>query len=102
MRTELPTRLNVSYLLECSDSYSGAVHQETATDGQQYCTSLQGPFENDTKFILTVECICVGIYCSGSLGFKIFDFHARNLSGSGHSKGTGVLLEVSSLDSLIF
>ena len=35
------------------------------------------------------------------MGFKIFDSHARDLSGKGQPQGTCVLLEVPSLDSLV-
>ena len=59
-------------------------------------------FESNTKFILTIGCICVGIYCNGNAGFKIFYSHARDLCDRGHPQRTGVLLEVSSLDSFIF
>ena len=76
--------------LECWKSYSATVHRETAIEGYQYCTALQGAFEslifeNYMEFILTVECICMSIYCNyGNVGFKIFDSHARDLSGRGH------------------
>ena len=39
------------------------------------------------------------IYCNGTVGFKIFDSHARDLPGTGHPQGTCGPLEVSSLDS---
>ena len=44
VQSELPTALNVfdnDYQLEYSESYSGTVHQKTATEGYQYCTSLK-------------------------------------------------------------
>ena len=43
MQTELPamrTVLDADYQLEYSESYTGTVHQETAIEGYQYCTSL--------------------------------------------------------------
>ena len=43
MQTELPAMLNMldaDYQLEYSESYTGTVHQETAIEGYQYCTSL--------------------------------------------------------------
>ena len=43
MQTELPAMLNMldaDYQLEDSESYTGTVHQETAIEGYQYCTSL--------------------------------------------------------------
>ena len=46
MQSELPTALNVfdnNYQLEYTESYSGTVHQETAIEGYQYCTSLKEP-----------------------------------------------------------
>ena len=57
--------------------------------------------ENYTNFILTVRCIAVAIYCNGNMGFKIFDSHARDLYGRGQPQGTCVLLEVTSLNSLV-
>ena len=67
MLTELPTMLNMfdaNYQLHYSESYLGTVHQETAIQGYQYCTSWQKAFESliseDYKnFILTVGCIVV-------------------------------------------
>ena len=41
------------------------------------------------------------MYCNGTVGFKIFDSLARDLSGRGQPHGTCVLVEVSSLDSFI-
>ena len=81
MLTELPTMLSVfedNYQLHYSESYTGTVHQETAIEGYQYCTSLQGAFESlisqdYKKFILTVGSIGVAIYSDGNMGFKIFD-----------------------------
>ena len=35
------------------------------------------------------------------MGFKVFDSHARDLYGRGHSQGTCVLLELPSLNSLV-
>ena len=109
MLSELPTILNVfdtDYKLEYSESYSATVQQQSAIEGYQYCTSLQGAFEslvsdNYTNFILTVECIGVAVYCNGNISFKIFDSYARDLCGRAHPEGTCVFLEVSSLDFLI-
>ena len=109
MQTELPAMLNVfdaDYQLEYSESYTGTVHQETAIEGYQYCTSSQRAFEsllsqNYTDFILTVGCICVSIYCNVDMGFKIFDSHARDVYGRGHPQGTCVLLKALSLDNLV-
>ena len=36
-------------------------------------------------------------YCNGNVGFKVFDFHARDLFTNSHPRGTCVLLEVSSV-----
>ena len=108
--TELPTVLNVldtNYQLEFSERYTGTVGLETAIKGYQYCTSLQIAFElllsqNYTNFILTVGCIGVSIYCNSDIGFKIFDSPARDVYGRAHPQGTCVLLEASSLDSLVW
>ncbi len=56
--------------------------------------------DNYTNFILTIGCTGVAIYCN-DIGFKIFDSHARDLCGRNHPEGTSVLLEVSSVHSLI-
>ena len=87
MQSGLPTALNVfdaDYQLEYSKSYSGTVHQEIATGGYQYRTSLRRAFkslisESYTNFILTVGCITVATYCNSNIGFKIFGSHARDL-----------------------
>ena len=108
MLTELPTMLNVfgvNFQLHYSESYTGTLHQENATQGYQYCTSLQRAFESliseDYKnFVLTVGCIGVAIYYKDDIGFKIFGSHARDLHGRGHPQDTCVLLEVSSLNNL--
>ena len=111
MRTELPTMLNVfeaDYRLEYNESYSGTstVDRDTTIEGYQYCTSLQRAFESlvsdgYTNFILTVGFIGVAIYCNGNMGFKVFDFHARDWYGRGHLQGTCVLLEIPSLISSV-
>ena len=92
MQTELPTMLNVldiDYELEYSEIFTSSVHQETEIEGYQYCTSLQRAFEsllsqNYTNFILTVGVIGVFINCNVDMGFKIFDFHARDVYGRGN------------------
>ena len=48
-------------------------------------------FESYTNFILAVGC----------MEFKIFDSHVRDLYGRGQPKGTCVVLEVLSPDSLV-
>jgi len=48
-----------------------------------------------------VGCIGVSVYCNVDIGFKIFDSHARDVNSIGHPQGTCVLLEASSLDSLV-
>ena len=109
MLTELPPMLNVfetDYQIQYSESYTGTIYQETTIEGYQYCTSLQRAFEslrseNYANFVLTVGCTAVAIYCNGNVGFKIFDSHARDLYGRSHPQGTCVLLEVSSLNSLV-
>ena len=56
MQTELPAMLTVldaDYQLEYSESYTGTVHQETAIEGYQYCTSLQRAFES----LLSQKCL---------------------------------------------
>ena len=109
MQTELPTLLNVfetDYKLQYSESYTGTIHQEATIEGYQYCTSLDRVFqslisENFNNFLLTIGCTAVAIYCKGNVGLNIFDSHARNIYGRSHPQGTCVLLEVSSLNSLV-
>ena len=109
MHTELPTILNVfetDYDLQYSESYTGTIHQETAIEGYQYCTSLERAFrslmtKNFHNFVLTIGCTAVAIYCKGNVGLKIFDSHARDIYGRSHPQGTCVLLEVSLLNSLV-
>ena len=43
----------------------------------------------------------VVIYCKGNVGLKIFDSRARDIYGRSYPQGTCVLLEVSSLNSLV-
>ena len=97
---------DTDYQLEYSESYSGTVHQEIATEGYQYCTSFQRAFESlisesYTNFIVTIGCIAVAAYCNSNMGFKIFDSHARDLCGRGQPQGTRVLLKVLSPNSLV-
>ena len=109
MQTELPTLLNVfetDYELQYSETYTGTIHQETTAEGYQYCTSLDRAFQsliskNFNNFVLTIGCTAVAIYCNDNMGLKIFDSHARDIYGRSHSQGTCVLLEVSSLNSLV-
>ena len=112
MQSELPILLNtfdIDYRLEYSETCATVGHycraRMCAIEGHQNCTSLQGAFEslmsdNYTNFILTIGCTGVAIYCN-DIGFKIFDSHARDLCGRSHPEGTCVLLEVSSVHSLI-
>ena len=57
--------------------------------------------ENFNNFVLTIGCTAVAIYCKGNVGLNIFDSHARDIYGRSHPQGTCVLLEVSSLNSLV-
>ena len=50
---------------------------------------------------MTIGCTAVAIYCKGNVGLNIFDSHVRNIYGRSHPQGTCVLLEVSSLNSLV-
>ena len=94
------------YELQYSESYIGSIHQEATIEGHQYCTSLNRAFQsltskNFNNFVLTIGCTAVAIYCKGNVGLNIFDSHARNIYGRSHPQGTCVLLEVSSLNSLV-
>ena len=106
MQTELPTLLKMfktDYELRYSESYTGTIHQEATVEGCQFGTSLNRVFQsliskNFNNFVLTIGCTAVAIYCKGNVGLNIFDCHARDRS---HPQGTCVLLEVSSLNSLV-
>ena len=94
------------YELQYSESYTGTIHQEATIEGYQYCTSLDRAFqslisENFNNFVLTIGCTAVAIYCKGNVGLNIFNSHARDIYGRSHPQGTCVLLEVSSLNSLV-
>ena len=109
MQTELPTLLNVfetDYELQYSESYTGTIHQEATIERYQYCTFLDRAFQsllskNFNNFVLTIGCTAVAIYCKGNVGLNIFDSRARDIYGRSHPQGTCVLLEVSSLNSLV-
>ena len=109
MQTELPTLLNVfetDYELQYSESYTGTIHQESTVEGCQFGTSLDRAFQsliskNFNNFVLTIGCTAVAIYCKGNVGLNIFDSRARDIYGRSHPQGTCVLLEVSSLNSLV-
>jgi len=109
LQTELPTMLNVfdtDYKLQYSESYTGTLHQQTTIEGYDYCTSLQMALQslmsdNNSSCILTIASTAVAIYGHGNMGFKVFDSHARDLYGRSNINGTCILLEFSSLDTLI-
>ena len=46
-------------------------------------------------------CIAVGIYCADNGKFKVFDTHARDVYGKSHPRGTCVLLDMPSMQSLV-
>ena len=106
MLTELPSIFKV-FESEYSESYTGTMHQKAAIEGYQYCTSLQKAFESlmsesyKYRFILTIGCNAVGVYSYDNISFKVFDSHARDLSGRSHAQGTCVLLELASINNLI-
>ena len=61
MHTELHTILNVFYDPQCSESYTGTIHQETTIEECQHCTSLDKAFqllisENFNNFVLYCSC----------------------------------------------
>ena len=68
---DLPSMLTVleeDYQLEYCESYLSNVYGEPTTEGYQYCMGLKRAFESliseqYRSYILTVECISVGISC---------------------------------------
>ena len=109
MQTKLLLLLKVfetDYEFQYTESYTGTIHQEATKVGYQYCTSLDRAFqslisENFNNFVSIIGCTAVAIYCKGNVGLNIFDSHAREIYGRSHPQGTCVLLEVSSLNSLV-
>ena len=98
--------LETDYELQYSESYTGTIHQESTVEGCQFGTSLDRAFQsliskNFNNFVLTIGCTAVAIYCKGNVGLNIFDSRARDIYGRSHPQGTCVLLEVSSLNSLV-
>ena len=57
--------------------------------------------ESYNIFILTIGRNTVGVYSYDNISFKVFDSHARDLSGRSHAQGTCVLLELASINNLI-
>ena len=56
---------------------------------------------NYNSFILTVGVISVGIYSIKGGGYKVFDFHPRDMYGNIHSEGTCELLEMPFMHKLV-
>ena len=85
MHTELPTLVNVcetDYNLQCSESYTGTIHQETTIKGYQYCTSLDRAFQSLTSKDFKKFCLGNRMYCSCLSIAKvmcIYDSHARDI-----------------------
>ena len=50
---------------------------------------------------LTVGITGVGIYSIEGGGYKVFDYHARDVHGNSHSERTCVLLEIPSMHKLV-
>ena len=98
------TVLQENYQLEYSASYTDNVHGETTIERYQYCMGLKRTFESliseqYRSLILTVGCIAVSIvYCADNCHFEVFDSHARDIYGKRHTKGTYILLDISSAD----
>ena len=109
MLTELPSMISMleeNYQLKFSESYTGNAQNDAIIEGYQYCMPMDRAFEsllseNYRSFILTVGFITVGIYCTDTGKFKIFDSHARDAYGKSHPQGTCVLLEVPSIQNLV-
>ena len=57
--------------------------------------------QNYSSFILKIGCIGVSIYHADNGSYKIFDSHARDEYGRSNPSGACVLLEVSSIQSLV-
>lgn len=92
---------------EYSASYSGNVHGEATIEGYEYCLGVKRAFESlisqqYRSFILTVDCITVGIvYCIDNGYFKLFDSHTRDICGESYRQGTRVLLDIPSKVNLV-
>ena len=110
MLTELPEVLclrDTMYRLKYSDSYFGNVHNFSDCTIKAHCVPLIEAFElllRDyfTSFILTITTCTVAILVKSSGTFKVFDSHSRNSEGSFDPCGTCVLVEIASLDKLVY
>ena len=56
---------------------------------------------NYESCLLTVECNTVAILKTSNTSFKIFDSHSRNVWGHFDTSGTAVLLEFTSIESIV-
>ena len=96
-----------NYRLEYGASYNGNVHGKATIEGYEYCLGVKRAFESlisqqYRSFILTVDCITVGIvYCIDNGQFKVFDSHTRDICGKSYRQGTRVLLDIPSKVNLV-
>ena len=114
---ELPENVsvfNINFSLHYSESLAGNVkgHLINSTaqvddEGLHPYVSLMEALEsifscmNYESCLLTVECNTVAILKTRNTFFKIFDSHSRNVWGQFDTSGTAVLLEFTSIESIV-
>ena len=64
--------------------------------------SDKNPHSNKCLYTLKSPVLPVGIYSHSNIGLNIFDYHARDLCGRSYPQGACVVLEVSSLNALVY
>ena len=96
--------------LEYSDSYTCNIHGDPRIEGYHYCicqhsqgTAVETLLAlNYNSFILTIAIIGVGIYSIEAWGYKVFDSYARDMYHNSHSEGTCAVLEIPSMQKLVY
>ena len=113
---ELPENVsvfNINFSLHYSESLAGNVkgHLINSTaqgnEGLHPYVSLMEALEsifscmNYESCLLTAECNTEAIFKTSNTVFKIFDSHSRNVWGQFDTSGTAVLLELTSIESIV-
>ena len=109
--TDLPAMVSfheANYELQYSESYSGILNGQTCLVADYpYVMSLDAVLhsllqENYNKFILTVGSYAVAIYILNNGVYKVFDSYSKNVIGQTDPFGTCTLLEIETLNELLY
>ena len=104
---------NINFSLHYSESLAGNVkghlikNTTEIYEGLHSYVSLMEALEsifsriNYESCLLTVECNTVAIFKTSNTLFQIFDSHSRNVWGQFDTSGTAVLLEFTSIESIV-